>query len=238
MRILVVEDETNTAKSIEMMLRSQSYVCDTTSLGEDGLELAKIYDYDIILLDLMLPDLDGFEIVRRLRLAEIRTPILIISALAEANAKSRAFGLGADEYLPKPFNPRELLARIQAIVRRFKGHCNSVLHFGKLSINLDTHTAMISGQPLHLTQKEYCILELLALREGVIQSKDSLMNHLYGGMDEPQFRIIDVYVCKLRRKLAAASGESYIRTDWGRGYVFRGPANMARTAAHAPKERH
>ena len=224
MRILLVEDDTATAKSIEMMLRSEGYVCDTTDLGEDGLEIGKLYDYDIILLDLMLPDIDGYEVLRRLRASQVRTPILILSGLAELDAKIKGLGFGADDYLTKPFDKRELIARIQAIVRRSKGHSDSVIRTGKLTVNLDTRTAEVESQPLHLTGKEYGILELLSLRKGTTLTKEMFLNHLYGGMDEPELKIIDVFICKLRKKLTAAcGGENYIHTVWGRGYVLREP---------------
>jgi len=224
MRILLVEDDTATAKSIEMMLRSEGYVCDTTDLGEDGLEIGKLYDYDIILLDLMLPDIDGYEVLRRLRASQVRTPILILSGLAELDAKIKGLGFGADDYLTKPFDKRELIARIQAIVRRSKGHSDSVIRTGKLTVNLDTRTAEVDTQPLHLTGKEYGILELLSLRKGTTLTKEMFLNHLYGGMDEPELKIIDVFICKLRKKLAAScSGDNYIHTVWGRGYVLREP---------------
>jgi two-component system cell cycle response regulator CtrA len=224
MRILLVEDDTATAKSIEMMLRSEGYVCDTTDLGEDGLEIGKLYDYDIILLDLMLPDIDGYEVLRRLRASQVRTPILILSGLAELDAKIKGLGFGADDYLTKPFDKRELIARIQAIVRRSKGHSDSVIRTGKLTVNLDTRTAEVDSQPLHLTGKEYGILELLSLRKGTTLTKEMFLNHLYGGMDEPELKIIDVFICKLRKKLSAScGGENYIHTVWGRGYVLREP---------------
>jgi two-component system, cell cycle response regulator CtrA len=224
MRILLVEDDTATAKSIEMMLRSEGYVCDTTDLGEDGLEIGKLYDYDIILLDLMLPDIDGYEVLRRLRASQVRTPILILSGLAELDAKIKGLGFGADDYLTKPFDKRELIARIQAIVRRSKGHSDSVIRTGRLTVNLDTRTAEVETQPLHLTGKEYGILELLSLRKGTTLTKEMFLNHLYGGMDEPELKIIDVFICKLRKKLTAScGGDNYIHTVWGRGYVLREP---------------
>jgi two-component system cell cycle response regulator CtrA len=233
MRILLVEDDTATAKSIEMMLRSEGYVCDTTDLGEDGLEIGKLYDYDIILLDLMLPDIDGYEVLRRLRASQVRTPILILSGLAELDAKIKGLGFGADDYLTKPFDKRELIARIQAIVRRSKGHSDSVIRTGKLTVNLDTRTAEVDSQPLHLTGKEYGILELLSLRKGTTLTKEMFLNHLYGGMDEPELKIIDVFICKLRKKLSAScGGDNYIHTVWGRGYVLREPTDDdARQAA-------
>ena len=224
MRVLLVEDDPATAQGIEMMLRSESYVCDVTDMGEDGLEIGKLYDYDIIILDLMLPDMDGYEVLRRLRAARVKTPILILSGLNALDDKIKALGVGADDYLTKPFDKRELVARIQAIVRRSKGHSDSLIKTGKLTVNLDTRTVDIDGQPLHLTGKEYGILELLSLRKGTTLTKEMFLNHLYGGMDEPELKIIDVFVCKLRKKLTAATaGENYIETVWGRGYVLRDP---------------
>jgi len=231
MRVLLVEDDPATAQGIEMMLRSESYVCDVTNMGEDGLEIGKLYDYDIIVLDLMLPDMDGYEVLRRLRAARVKTPILILSGLNGLDDKIKGLGVGADDYLTKPFDKRELVARIQAIVRRSKGHSDSVIKTGKLAVNLDTRTVEIDGQPLHLTGKEYGILELLSLRKGTTLTKEMFLNHLYGGMDEPELKIIDVFVCKLRKKLTAATGgESYIETVWGRGYVLRDPAPVEDTA--------
>lgn len=224
MRVLLVEDDTSTAQSIQLMLKSEGYVCDTTDMGEDGLEIGKLYDYDIIVLDLMLPDIDGYEVLRRLRAARVRTPILILSGLSGLDDKLKGLGFGADDYLTKPFDKRELIARIQAIVRRSQGHSDSVIRTGKLTVNLDTRTVEVEEQPLHLTGKEYGILELLSLRKGTTLTKEMFLNHLYGGMDEPELKIIDVFVCKLRKKLAAATGgENYIETVWGRGYVLRDP---------------
>ncbi len=230
MRVLLVEDDPATAQGIEMMLRSESYVCDVTDMGEDGLEIGKLYDYDIIILDLMLPDMDGYEVLRRLRAARVKTPILILSGLNGLDDKIKGLGVGADDYLTKPFDKRELVARIQAIVRRSKGHSDSLIKTGKLTVNLDTRTVDIDGQPLHLTGKEYGILELLSLRKGTTLTKEMFLNHLYGGMDEPELKIIDVFVCKLRKKLTAATaGENYIETVWGRGYVLRDPAPIDAT---------
>ena len=224
MRVLLVEDDSATSQSIEMMLRSEGYICDTTDMGEDGLEIGKLYDYDIIVLYLMLPDIDGYEVLRRLRAARVKTPILILSGLSVLDDKIKGLGFGADDYLTKPFDRRELVARIQAIVRRAKGHSDSIIETGKLKVNLDTRTVEVENQPLHLTGKEYGILELLSLRKGTTLTKEMFLNHLYGGMDEPELKIIDVFVCKLRKKLAAATGgDNYIETVWGRGYVLRDP---------------
>ncbi len=224
MRILLVEDDPATSKSIELMLKSEGMVVDATDLGEDGLEIGKLYDYDIIVLDLMLPDINGIEVLRRLRDARVETPVLILSGLGEPEQKIKGLGTGADDYLTKPFNKEELLARIQAIVRRSKGHSQSIITTGKLAVNLDAHTVEVNGKTIHLTGKEYGIIELLSLRKGTTLTKEMFLNHLYGGMDEPELKIIDVFICKLRKKLnAAADGDNYIETVWGRGYVLQDP---------------
>src|SRR5215212_5757431 len=227
MRVLLIEDDAATAAGIALMLKKEGFVCDKTDLGEDGLEIGKLYDYDIIILDLMLPDIDGYEVLRRLRAARVHTPILILSGLAELDHKLKGLGFGADDFLTKPFDRRELLARIQAIVRRSKGHAASEIRTGKLSVNLDSRTVTASDKTLHLTAKEYSILELLSLRKGMTLTKEMFLNHLYGGMDEPDLKIIDVFICKLRKKLAQATGgDPYIETVWGRGYVLRDPIEV------------
>jgi two-component system cell cycle response regulator CtrA len=224
MRVLLVEDDAAMSASIALMLKKERFICDTTDLGEDGLEIGKLYDYDIIILDLMLPDIDGYEVLRRLRAARVHTPILILSGLGELDHKLKGLGFGADDFLTKPFDRRELIARIQAIVRRSKGHAESTIRTGKLVVNLDNHVVSVDDHPLHLTAKEYGIIELLSLRKGTTLTKEMFLNHLYGGMDEPELKIIDVFVCKLRKKLSTATGGAhYIETVWGRGYVLRDP---------------
>ena len=227
MRILMIEDDPTTAKSIEMMLTHANLNVYGTDLGEEGIDLAKLYDYDLILLDLDLPDMTGHEVLRQLRVARIATPILILSGSDDTDSKIKGFGFGADDYLTKPFHREELVARIHAIIRRSKGHSQSVIHTGKVNVNLDAKTVDVAGQPVHLTGKEYQMLELLSLRKGTTLTKEMFLNHLYGGMDEPELKIIDVFICKLRKKLSEATqGENYIETVWGRGYVLRDP-NMA-----------
>ena len=224
MRVLLVEDDTSTAKSIELMLKSEGYIVDLTDLGEDGVEIGKIYDYDIIILDLMLPDMDGYDVLKELRDAKVETPILILSGLTELDNKIKGLGYGADDYLTKPFDKRELVARIQAIVRRSQGHSQSVIETGQVKVNLDSRTVDVADEPLHLTGKEYGIIELLSLRKGTTLTKEMFLNHLYGGMDEPEVKIIDVFICKLRKKIQdATGGDNYIETVWGRGYVLRDP---------------
>ena len=222
MRVLLIEDDSATAQSIELMLKSESFNVYTTDLGEEGIDLGKLYDYDIILLDLNLPDMHGYDVLKKLRVAKVQTPVLILSGINEMDSKVRSFGFGADDYVTKPFHRDELVARIHAIVRRSKGHAQSVIVTADLVVNLDQKTVEVGGQRVHLTGKEYQMLELLSLRKGTTLTKEMFLNHLYGGMDEPELKIIDVFICKLRKKLANASnGRNYIETVWGRGYVLR-----------------
>ena len=232
MRVLLVEDDAAVSQSVELMLKSERFVTYTTDLGEEGIDLGKLYDYDIILLDLTLPDMSGYDVLRSLRLAKIKTPILILSGLSTIEDKVKGLGFGADDYLTKPFHRDELVARIHAIVRRSQGHAESVINIEGMIINLDQKVAEIAGTRVPLTGKEYQMLELLALRKGTTITKEMFLNHLYGGMDEPELKIIDVFICKLRRKLANASGgKNYIETIWGRGYVLREGAQEMRAMA-------
>ena len=231
MRILLVEDDPTTSKSIEMMLQNANLNVYATDLGEEGIDLAKLYDYDLILLDLNLPDMNGHDVLRQLRLAKVETPILILSGADDTENKLKGFGFGADDYMTKPFHRQELIARIHAIVRRSKGHAQSIITTGKFTVNLDAKTVEVDGTPVHLTGKEYQMLELLSLRKGTTLTKEMFLNHLYGGMDEPELKIIDVFICKLRKKLDTASGgQNYIETVWGRGYVLREPEDVRESA--------
>ncbi len=224
MRVLLVEDDKSTAQTIEAVLRKEGMVVDISDLGEDGLEIGRLYEYDVIVLDLMLPDMDGYEVLKRLRASKVETPVLILSGLSGTDKKVKGLSTGADDYLTKPFDKAELVARIRALVRRSKGHPESVIRTGAIEINLDTRTALVNGKPLHLTGREYGILERLSLSKGTTLSKEQFLNHLYNGMDEPELKIIDVFICKLRKKIAEATGgDNYIETVWGRGYVLREP---------------
>ena len=232
MRVLLVEDDPATARSVEKMLSGEGFNVYVTDLGEEGLDLGKLYDYDIIVLDLNLPDMHGLDVLKKLRLAKVETPILILSGDSEPDDKVKGLVFGADDYLTKPFIREELVARLHAIVRRSKGHAQSVIRTGRMSVNLDSHSVEVDDKPVHLTGKEYSVLELLTLRKGTTLTKEMFLNHLYGGMDEPELKIIDVFVCKLRKKIAAANdGEHYIETVWGRGYVLRDPEAAKETAA-------
>ncbi|MGA1341718.1 MAG: response regulator transcription factor CtrA [Hyphomonas sp.] len=224
MRVLLIEDDRALARSIELMLKAAGFNVYMTDLGEDGVDLGKVYEYDMILLDLSLPDISGFEVLKQLRMSRVNTPVMILSGNPDIEAKVKTLGYGADDYLTKPFNKDELIARITAIVRRSKGHAESVIRTGEILVNLDAKTVEVEGERVHLTGKEYSMFELLSLRKGTTLTKEMFLNHLYGGMDEPELKIIDVFICKLRKKLQQATGGNhYIETVWGRGYVLRDP---------------
>ncbi len=232
MRVLLIEDDRATAQGIELMLKSEGFNVYVTDYGEEGVDLGKLYDYDLIVLDLNLPDMPGFDVLKTLRVAKVDTPILILSGNADIDNKVRGLGSGADDYMTKPFHKEELIARIHAVVRRSKGHSQSIIKTGDISVNLDAKTVEVNGQRVHLTGKEYQMLELLSLRKGTTLTKEMFLNHLYGGMDEPELKIIDVFICKLRKKLSAATnGDNHIETVWGRGYVLRDPVEEQKAAS-------
>lgn len=227
MRVLLIEDDPAQAASIELALASEGIITDKAHLGKDGIEISKLYEYALIILDLMLPDINGYEVLLRLRAQKIRTPVLILSGLSAIDNKIKGLGYGADDYITKPFDANELAARVKAIIRRSKGHSEAVIKIGDLVVNLDTRSVSINSKdksksiPVHLTNKEYKIVELLAIKKGTVLTKEMFLNHLYNGIDEPEVKIIDVFICKLRRKLEKASqGINFIETVWGRGYMF------------------
>lgn len=232
MHILLVEDNPVAAKSIELKLVAEGHNVFTTDLGEDAIELTSVYDYDLVLLDLDLADIEGLEVLRAVRAKKIRTPIIILTASGDVETKVKALGAGADDFITKPFHKAELAARINAVVRRSRGHSESIIRTGNIALNIDTRSAEVCGVPVHLTPSEYKVLELLSLRKNSVLTKEMCLNHLYNGLREPEVKIIDVFVCKLRKKLAAAAqGDNQIETVWGGGYMLRDTpeARMAET---------
>ena len=219
MRVLLIEDNEAVSQMIELMLKGKGFNVSVAGLGEEGIDFAKSYDYDVVVLDLQLPDMSGYEVLKTLRTAKVKTPVLMLSGNMSIEAKVKSLSCGADDYMTKPFHRDELIARIHAIARRSQGHAQTVISTGKLSVNLNSRTVEAKGVRVHITGREYQILELLSLRKGVTLTKNMVLDHLYGGMDEPEIKIIDVFICKLRKKLAAAcDGEQYIETVWGSGY--------------------
>jgi two-component system cell cycle response regulator CtrA len=228
MRAFIVAEDPSAALRAQAILATQNFICDTAGLDEDGVAIGKLYDHDIILLDLSAQIGVGCELVKQFRAAGVRTPIMVSAAAAQIDLRVRCLGLGADDFLTKPYDNRELVAHVKAVVRRANGHAQSEIRIGQLVVNLDTQSASVADMPLPLTRKEYCVLELLSLRKGIVVTKEAFLNHLYGGMDEPGIKIIDVFVCKLRQKLAEATGgRHYIKTVHGRGYAMCDPAPVS-----------
>jgi two-component system cell cycle response regulator CtrA len=225
MRVLLIEDDRAMARSVELMLDEAGFEHETAGTGEMALEYARTYEFDVVMLDLTLPDLHGHEVLKRLRMLRINTPVLILSGDSETDTKVTGFGAGADDYVTKPFDKSELLARLHALVRRSQGHAQSVIVTGPVSIDLAARTVEVAGRRVGLTGKEYAILEMLSLRKGMTLTKEMFLTHLYGGRDEPELKIIDVFICKLRKKLylAGAPASGCIETVWGRGYSLRDP---------------
>ncbi len=179
--------------------------------------MLKSYNYDLAVMEIRLKDLDGFEVIRVSRAARVPTPVLVLSEEREAATKVRAFSTGADDYVTRPYESMELTARMQAVIRRSKGYSEPTLRAGPLELCLDSRTVSVQGHCVHLTGKEYMILELLLLRKGMVLTKDAFLNHLYGGMDEPEMKIIDVFICKLRKKIAGCGRGAAHRHRVGAG---------------------
>ncbi len=220
MKILIIEDDENLAKNISLTFKKMNIQSDLAFSGEEGLDYLNTYSYDLLVLDILLPDISGFELLKNIRKNKIETPVLILSGLGDYDKKIEGLNQGADDYLTKPFNRDELIARVNAIVRRAKGYSHSVLKISELEINLDTKQATLNSKLLSLTSKEYSILEILALKKGKPIAKEHLLDQLYGGISEPEPKIIDVFVCKIRNKMEKISKKDYIRTIWGQGYML------------------
>jgi two-component system cell cycle response regulator CtrA len=235
MHILIVEDDPVVADVLGMTLEEAGHFQSTAHNIETALAELKHNNIDAVLLDINLPDGDGTRLARLIRKNHIPVPILVVSGNASTDDKIAALGAGADGYLTKPFDRFELLANLDAIIRRTHGHSSATISVGNLEVDLNRHLALVEGEPLSLTGKEFRIVEFLALRKGSVLSKTAFLGHLYGGMDEPEPKIIDVFICKLRRKLevAGARGVS-IDTVWGQGYILRETEAMGHVPADLP----
>jgi two-component system response regulator PhoP len=224
MRALIVEDEIRLAKNIAQSLReSAGYAVDIALDGQEGWFLAESNAYDVVLLDLMLPKMDGFEVLMKIRKAGQHTPVLVLTARDEKESVVALLNSGADDYLTKPFDLGELLARTKALVRRGKGQSSPVLAVGDLEINSLERSVRRAGHPIALTAMEYRVLEYLACRPGAVVSKTELLEHLYDYNWEKFSNVIEVYISALRRKLEEISPRPLIRTLRGQGYVLRDP---------------
>ncbi len=238
MRVLIVEEGGTGNTTLPQLLRSNGVIVDQIDRGSEAMEMVRHYDYDVVLADLMLTDMECYDLLRRMRAARIDTPFIVQSAQVRPQARIKAFAMGADDFITKPCDHTELFARMQAIVRRSKGYSQPTLHCGPLQLNLDSREVFVAGRQVHLTGKEFAILELLVLRKGMVLTKEVFLNHLYGGMDEPEMKIIDVFICKLRKKLAEAGAPNVVGTVWGRGYMVRDVSShpmLATTAVPAQR---
>ncbi|MFN7173354.1 MAG: response regulator transcription factor [Thermaurantiacus tibetensis] len=218
--MLLIEDDRLLADVLARMLEGAGFTVYVTALGEDALELARAYRFDAVLLDLTLPDLPGQTVLKGLRAGRIDMPVIILSGESSLAVKLEGFQEGADDYVVKPFHPDELLARVNAAIRRSRAAAPSTIEVGPLSIDLAARRASIAGTPVPLTGKEFQCLAFLAMRRGTTVTKEMFLAHLYGGQDEPEMKIIDVFICKLRRKLSEAGCPPIIETVWGRGYTI------------------
>ena len=222
MRVLLVEDQIASARTVCLALETNCYaIVDRVDTGEEALDLIRHYEYDLLILSDTLPDAGSLDVVRRMNAAVRQVPTLILSDLNSPDARVRALNAGADDILSKQFEQDELCARIEAIIRRSEGHSQSCLQIGPLRLNTETHDVSMNGTLLQLSGKEYAILELLATRRGSVLTKAQFLSHLYGGADEPEAKIVDVFICKLRKKLSQAGAPDLIGTVWGHGYTVR-----------------
>ena len=222
MRILLIDQDKSANQALTFFLKNKGVVVDSAFSGEEGTELIRLYDFDLILIEFFLPDISGHEVLKKIRLSGIKTPIMMLSGSITTAQKISCFNAGADDYVVRPYDKNELFARIQAIIRRSRGYADSIVHVGQMEVNLDTKIVTVDGKVLHLTGKEYALIELLCLRQGMTVSKEQFLNHLYGGMDEPEMKIIDVFLCRIRNKIKRLShGTEYIQTVWGRGYILK-----------------
>lgn len=222
MRILLVEGDWIVAQSIKLIFRRAGVQVEWAPIGADGLDMARASYYDAAIMDINLIDMHWLRFQKNLRENGIFTPIIIVTDSDDKEDEIKSLNLGADGYLLKPFIGAELVSRIHAIVRRSRGHSQSVIRAGVVEVNMDSETVSARGVAMRLTRKEYQILEILLLRKGVVLTKEMCLRYLYGGIKKPMAKIIDVFICNLRKKLAAATGgEIYIETVWGSGYVLR-----------------
>lgn len=221
MQILIADGDESYLKAFEMRLGTESFKVYGVDNADEAANLGKLYDYDAIVLS--ETDESVLYVLRQFRAAKVRTPVLAITGANLPGDRIAILDGGADDVMSKPVHIDEVVARLTAVVRRSRGHALSTLTAGPLVLNLSTKTAQVNDKPLHLTGKQYHMLECLMLRKGAVQTKDAIMTSLYGGMDEPELKIIDVFVCKLRQKLKDAGAPGLIETVWGRGYLIRDP---------------
>ena len=215
MRILIIEDEPDLLASLSKALRERGYAVDVASDGDEGLWKALAVDYDAIVLDVMLPRMDGWEVLRRLRQTK-KTPLLMLTARDAARDRVRGLDTGADDYLVKPFDLDELVARLRAIIRRAAGQTANEIKFGDLALHTAARQVRLRGKPVALTPREYCLLEFLAMHRGETVTRSALYEHLFDEDEDSLSNLLDVHVSNLRKKL----GHDVISTRRGHGYCL------------------
>ncbi|APQ95124.1 DNA-binding response regulator [Clostridium botulinum] len=220
MRLLIIEDNIELANSMKMGLEKMGFHIDVSNTGSDGEEKASINEYDVILLDLNLPDIDGIEILNYLRNESIETPVIIVTARDEV--EQLAFGLdnGADDYITKPFKLLELRARIHAVIRRFHGRTNPIMNIGPLQLNPITRTVEIENKPVALASKEFDILEYICYRHPAVVSSEEIAEHIYDENFDPFSSVLRVHIARLKKKLSNSSGKEILINIRGKGYVL------------------
>jgi len=231
MRVLIVGDDIATAHNLGRALKPANIVVDHTTSSEEALALMRHYEYDVVLLALALPDITGWEVIRRMRSVRNDTPVVVLAPPTGPQVRVQALDLGADDFITRPCDKSELLARMQAVVRRRKGFSQATLTVGGVELHLGSREVRVDGQLIALTRREYAILQLLMLRRNAVQTKGTILDHLYNGIDEPDIKIVDVFVCKVRKKLAQAGATDLVETVWGRGYMIRDTPGISRHLA-------
>ncbi len=221
MRVLLVENDVTAAANLTTAFAAENIRADVTDTGEDALNLVRHYDFDLMVLNLTLPDMAGSTVISRMRAAHRDLPVLALAGTLDTPSRVKALAAGADDVVARPIDRSELVARMRAVVRRCRGHSQPVIQVGPLMLNLERHEVRVGDVDIHLSGKEFAILQLLMLRKNMIMTKETILSHLYGGLDEPEPKIIDVFICKIRKKLAEAGVPNSIGTVWGRGYTVR-----------------
>jgi two-component system cell cycle response regulator CtrA len=221
MRVLLVEGNVRHANALSAYLQSEGVVVEPVDTGADALDLLRHYEFDLVLLNLVLPDTDGSTLITRMRAAGRHIPILALADVSDPRSRLKALSAGGDDVVERAVDRAELLARMRAIFRRSRGYSHATIQIGALTLNIEQQEASANGCRIALTAKEFAILQLLMLRKNMILTKEMIMSQLYGGMDEPEIKIVDVFICKIRSKLAKAGLRDVIGTVWGRGYTVR-----------------
>ena len=218
MKILVVEDDISMSNHIVEILKSRNFMYECINNGSDALYSIKTIKYDLILLDMGLPKISGSEILSKIRNMNISTPVIVVSATSNVKNKVSSLEMGADDYIMKPFDKREIIARIQSVKRRYIGFSSSIIEHGNISLNLAEQSIFIDSKEVHFTKKEYIMMELLMTKKGSLVCKDVFLDNLYSNAcDEPSVKIVDVFACKLRKKLKKHGANVAIKTIWSRG---------------------